>query len=491
MKKQEPRKSDLHLDALYPEMPASFSQRIDEALFQARSSRTYGKRWSSRNRRGVMAACACAAAFVAVCGAVLFLPSLRAQREARACDTNAAGPELPPATIVITTAVPSAGLPDAVPTPTPEAEPSTEQNAGTELMLPQPTSETKAPAATPLQKPVQEKDKVSASDVTDAMVEKCAAQLLEWYCCALDKRTVPDTSALMETNVDTELWYYALELQIEQMTRAGSAVEVSELQENSVLLEMCDWQSDDTFLATVRFRYEEAGEIRDERAFLLFRVTGTGLRIIGFDCEGGSVWYDALKAAAEAYMDDGLEQADANVLAYSTLSSQLHSDMLVEWSGGALYPLLSAEESDARIALPWRPASDLTNREQSDWFTDDLKDAALVDLLVTGSVPILPQTAMAMFLEYGVRGLGITVQQDSYVVYLCNAGLMAEACRGTLDEVRTAFASLPTGVYLVTFRAVLPVEKPLAELGSASGAGAVPAEPEAAEEWLFAFAMQY
>ena len=83
MKKQEPRKSDLHLDALYPEMPASFSQRIDEALFQARSSRTYGKRWSSRNRRGVMAACACAAAFVAVCGAVLFLPSLRAQREAR------------------------------------------------------------------------------------------------------------------------------------------------------------------------------------------------------------------------------------------------------------------------------------------------------------------------------------------------------------------------------------------------------------------------
>ena len=63
MKKQEPRKSDLHLDALYPEMPASFSQRIDEALFQARSSRTYGKRWSSRNRRGVMAACACAAAW--------------------------------------------------------------------------------------------------------------------------------------------------------------------------------------------------------------------------------------------------------------------------------------------------------------------------------------------------------------------------------------------------------------------------------------------
>lgn len=511
MTKREPRKSDLHLDALYPEMPASFSQRVDDALFQARSSRTYGKRRNNRNRRGVMAACACAAAFAAVCGATLFLPSLRAKREMQA----AAKPDVPTTTLTVETALPSFAVSSVGPTPEPEQPPEWEENAGSTSAIEERTPATQAPTATPTAKPEQTKDLFHASDVTDSMVEKCAAQLLEWYCYALDDRSIPDTSTLMETNVDTELWYYALELQIEQLNRSESDAGTLQPDNVDVLLERCEWLNDETLLATVRVRFEEAGVMAEQRIFLTLQVTDTGPRIVGFDCEGGCAWYDALKAAAEAEMLNGEVRAEANVLAYNTLSERLHSDMLFQWWNGALYPLLGAGEPRAGMALPQKPASKPQKSMQTGWSTSDQKDATLSELFGYGMMPLLPYVA---FFEYGVTGIGVTVLPDSYVVYLYDDGLVAEACRGTLAQVRTAFESLPGGTYIVTFRAVLPETGYTAELATASGAGEQPAatgapaaataaQPNAtatlaaadgeneaadtAEAWLFAFAMEY
>lgn len=511
MTKREPRKSDLHLDALYPEMPASFSQRVDDALFQARSSRTYGKRRNSRNRRGVMAACACAAAFVAVCGAALFLPSLRAKREMQA----AAKPDMPTTTLAVETALPGFSISSVGPTPEPEQPSELKENAGSTFVVQERTPATQAPTATPTAKPEPTKDLFHASDVTDSMVEKCAAQLLEWYFCALDNRSIPDTSTLMETNVDTELWYYALELQIEQLNRAGADVGTLQPDSVDVLLERCEWLNDETLLATVRIRFEEAGVMVEQRMFLTLQVTDTGVRIVGFDCEGGSAWHDALKAAVEEEMAKGVEQAEANGLAYNTLSMRLHSDMLFQWWNGAMYPLCSAGEHGAGMALPQKPASEPQKSMQTGWSRSDQKDATLSELFGYGMMPLLPYVT---FFEYGATGIGATVLPDSYVVYLYDDGLVAEACRGTLEQVRTAFESLPGGTYIVTFRAVLPETGSAAELATASGAGEQPAttgtpaaataaQPNAtatpaatdgeneaagtAEAWLFAFAMEY
>lgn len=509
MIKREPRDSDLQLDALYPEMPASFSQRIDDALLRVRSSRTYGKRRNNwRRQRGVMAACACAAAFVAICAATLFLPSLHAKREAQA----AAKPDLPATTLTVELALPTQTAPAAGSTPEPEQPPEAQENAGTTAAIQERTPGVQAPTAAPTVRLERKEPVLQAADVTDDMVEYCAGRLLDWYCYALSNRSIPDTISLMDTNADTELWYYALELQIEQMNRSATAAETLQPAKDGVRLELSEWLNDKTLLATVRMRYESPDATMEEQVFLTLQLTDTGLRIVGFDSAGGSAWYDALKAAAEEEMHNGVERAEANVLAYKALSERLHSNMLFQWRNGALYSLLSAGESGADAALPGKEAS--KEEMETGW---RVSVQELEELLGNDTMPILP---FAAFLNYGVTILGDAVLPDSYIVYLYgDDSMLAEACRGTLAQVSAAFDSLPHGTYIVTFRVGVPAQTEYpAELATVSGAGKLPAateapaaaatgqpdapatqtetdgENEAADtvaEWLFAFAVEY
>ena len=75
------RKNDLKLDTLYPDMPPSFSHRVDDALNEVRSGRVRRR----GRRHAVAVACACAAAFVVICGTALLLPAL--QQETRRGDS--------------------------------------------------------------------------------------------------------------------------------------------------------------------------------------------------------------------------------------------------------------------------------------------------------------------------------------------------------------------------------------------------------------------
>jgi len=195
MQKENPARDHLDLTALFPAMPASFSERVDDALDTVRRDRRYLHRHIRRNR-GTFAACACAAALVLAIGGTLLRPLLKQENPITASKVQKTE------NVVLMTAVPSAtDAPKTMPTPTPQATPSPTVSAEVTPM----------PTATPHINvmPVR-----SIDEATPYQIESSVVTLIELVHLSIAHRTVMDMSGIMEITPETKPFLTELETAI-------------------------------------------------------------------------------------------------------------------------------------------------------------------------------------------------------------------------------------------------------------------------------------
>lgn len=521
------RKNDLKLDTLYPDMPPSFSHRIDDALNEVRSGRV---RCRSR-RHAVVVACACAAAFVVICGTALLLPAL--QQETRrgdsvlcplapvepADDTQLA--EIETALLVqlqvaegdrfvltelsavrqgreyvaragyllyrngavepyaqeraeITLTETAEGLRVSrtqvlshealLPTPTPDP-----LQAEQPLPTPSWTLED-SPTPTPSQ-PVRDVEPVATeADTASFMARLRATQLLEEYYAALQTGQDVQAETVAERNDDTALWYAGLELEL-ALQHMGYAEPVAGDMLHDVRVAAVQSAAygyvDAACEATTVFADGHSQTI----GFSLTLDPQQDYRVVGIARQAETAMTAALEAGTAAYMADGITRAEASDTALEVLCAQLREQVTVAWDGQAGELLWSGQ----RLRLPMRDDSGQA------WQTAEGTMSGMA-LLESGSLPTLPLDVFVGLKADASNAVGGVVQPDSFVLWHDNGVALAKVCTGTPGALAEQLAGLPAGPYLVTFSFRLDAPAGAAETspaqGEASASQAVPVTSE-------------
>lgn len=522
------RKNDLKLDTLYPDMPPSFSHRIDDALNEVRSGRV---RCRSR-RHAVAVACACAAAFVVICGTALLLPAL--QQETRRGDSvlcplapvepadDAQLAEIETALLeqlqvadgdrfVLTELsalrqgreyVARAGYllyhnGEAEPFAVETAEVTLMETAeglhvsrtqvlSHEALLPTPTPDPlqaeqplptpswtleDSPTPTPLQ-PVR--DAAPDATETDAtvsfMARLRATQLLEEYYAALLAGQAVQAEDVAERNDDTALWYAGLELEL-ALQHMGYAEPVT----GDMLHDVRVAAVESAAYGYVNAACEATTVFADGHAqtteFSLTLDPQQDYRIVGIARQAETAMAATLEARTAAYMADGMTCAEASDTALEVLCAQLREQATVAWDGEAGELLWSGQ----RLRLPVRGDSGQA------WQTAEGTMSGMA-LLESGSLPTLPLDVFVGLEAEAGRAIGGTVLPDSFVLWHDNGVALAKVCTGTPGALAEQLAGLPAGPYLVTFSFRLDAPAGAAETspaqGEASASQAVPVTSE-------------
>lgn len=492
------RKNDLKLDTLYPDMPPSFSHRIDDALNEVRSGRV---RCRSR-RHAVAVACACAAAFVVICGTALLLPAL--QQETRREDSvlcplapvepadDAQLAEIETALLVqlqvadgdrfvltelsavrqgreyvaragyllyrngavepyaqeraeITLTETAEGLRVSrtqvlshealLPTPTPDP-------LQAEQPLPTPSwTQEASPTPTPApSQPVHDAEPdATEADTASFMARLRATQLLEEYYAALQAGQAVQAEDVAERNDDTALWYAGLELEL-ALQYMGYAEPVA----GDMLHDVRVAAVESAAYGYVNAACEATTVFADGHAqtteFSLTLDPQQDYRIVGIGWQAETAMAAALETGTAAYMADGMTRAEASDTALEVLCAQLREQVTVAWDGEAGELLWSGQ----RLRLPVRGDSGQA------WQTAE-GTASGMALLESGSLPTLPLEVFAGLGAETGRAIGGTVLPDRFVLWHDNGVALAKVCTGTPGALAEQLAGLPAGPYLVTF----------------------------------------
>lgn len=515
------RRRDLDLDAIYPEMPSSFSKRVDGALDEVRGGHVRRR----RGVRGVVVASACAAAFVAICGAALLIPALREERPAvdsvvcALTPTEAAPPEMLPhieaalgaqlqfeagvtfrltelraehqgekylARIGYLLYRDGADTPFAAETAevtlmqqadgfhvsqqqvlthedlTPEPEPT-----------PDPTQTPKSPEPTP----EQETGAQAETETVRKMALLRAESLVEAYYSSLQQGSGAATDALVEINENTALWFYELNLQL-GMIEMGYCEPLSGDMLHNVRVDSVADGAYGYITAACNCTTVFADGSGTEETFVLTLDPQQDYLIVGIERGADNACYASLLHLVEEAMADGMTRADANAAAFDALYAQLQGKVMVAWDGQTGALLWQGE----RHILP------ATTADGQPWQTlqGELHSIAL---LKSGVLPVLSLDVLAMLEEQGHQALGGTVVEDGFRLWQFDGSLLTEVCSGTPTTLLKQLAQLPSGTYLVTFR-FLPDQAAAEEVNAQ--AELTDTSPNPITEMLqFAFAVEH
>lgn len=490
------RKNDLKLDTLYPDMPPSFSHRIDDALNEVRSGRVRRR----GRRHAVAVACACAAAFVVICGTALLLPAL--QQETRRgdsviCPLAPVEPaddkqlsEIETALLVqlqvaegdrfvltelsavrqgreyvaragyllyhngavepyaqeraeITLTETAEGLlvsrtqvlshEALLPTPTPDP-------LQAEQPLPTPAGTPHdAPTSTPSQAIRDVEPTTTETDTVSFMARLRATQLLEEYYAALQTGQDAKAEVIAERNDDTALWYAGLELE-----RALLDMGYAEPVEGDMLHDVRVADVASAAYGYVNAACEATTVFADGHSYTIrFSLTldpQQDYRIVGIARQDETAMTAALEAGMVEYMAEGMTRAEASATALEVLCAQLRERVTVAWDGQAGELLWSGQ----RLRLPQR------NRSGQAWQTAEGTMSGMA-LLESGKLPTLPLDVFVGLKADASSAIGGAVQPDRFVLWRDNGVALAKVCTGTPGTLAAQLADLPAGPYLVTF----------------------------------------
>lgn len=544
---------DITLDALYPQMPSSFSERIDSALLQARNGTSAPEKaprratgpFGRRRGRSVMIACACAAAFVTVCGVALLIPALRergteadqvicavkpverASDEALLAIHDVLVKRLPEATSTASVEIASLSATHQGACYTAHVAYTLFDDAGqivaaetAEIVLREeplgfsmverrvitnnnttesPAELTAAPTLTPtpaptITPPVEQMTTSVAWTETGAstlqsILENQGNKLCTYYWNALVSGYIADMSSIMETNEDTELWFYDLELQRE-MDQLGLNMHTSEYHLDKTVVESIETRADGYLYASYSVSTTVNGLAVEERFELKLDPQTEHPIIIGFDRGDGVGCYASLKRLSDQTVLQGQSRADANTYAYSYLSDQLLDGVALLWDGAQAWFHWMGEP----IALDTLPMDEING--QAPAVDVGISYDKIQALLNRGQINALPADALLQIGEIVRNGV---VVENSFHCLLLDAELLADACSGTAPEVLKALESLPSGTYVVYFTfqpggvpaGALTEDESVAIAGSAPTQTPLAAQAEAASGLRLVFVLEW
>lgn len=146
-------------------------------------------------------------------------------------------------------------------------------------------------------------------------LEDLAAELCYRYWSA---KEMPDMSDIMERNDDTELWFLAVKLNLENKFRPPAATAQKGYAE---ILEITG-EADELVTAKVYVKTIIDGGVGQE-AQITFKSTGGQYIIVAFSSPLGDGLHRRLEMLADQYMKEGMSHSDANKKAYETTRTVL------------------------------------------------------------------------------------------------------------------------------------------------------------------------
>lgn len=420
------RRTDRELNELFPEMPESFSKRIDLALDEVRSGRV---RRSGRSR-SVFIASACAAAFVLLCGAALL---------------STAWGKSEPVNIALAAPTPS---PTAEPIPQRRiAEPSEAESLPTAALTPKPA---------PTQTPRPEQAEMTAPPVPERSQEATVAEmavrradeLFTWYDASLaayrealssgkgdgDVRTaIPD---FVEQNADTELWFYEEALQ-EMLLRLALA-EPAQSRWREIGMDGMESGSYGYVYANCSVRTEYTDGTSDLQTVRLTLDPQQKCRVVGIERGPEHVQFAWLRSLSDAAFETGMTRSDANRAAFADAQKEISERLALRLVGdrGEFF-------GEGRWqALPTSPA------EGQAWRTAE-GELPTADLLRSEAAPLLPALVLPKFAAVTVQNGAVA--WESFRLWAYDGDLLTEVGAGTPEQLAERAAALPAGRYLMTF----------------------------------------